>query len=103
MVVELNSIIKLIDEHFNRYVWYSPPPLNEVDFQLILLAQKIIELRDTLSNVKDVDCSISEILTYMEKTFLIPMCDINNWIQKSKIKRQLIMDIYNKLSNLRSI
>lgn len=103
MVVELNNIIKLIEEHFQNCVWYSRPPIKELDYGLLLLSQKIIDFRNRLDEVEDVDYSISEIMSYMESTFSIPMIDIDDWVQQNRIRRQLIIDIYNKLSNLRSI
>lgn len=103
MVLELNNIIKLIEEHFQNCVWCSRPPVKELDFQLLLLSQKIIDFRNRLDEVEDVDYSISEIMSYMESTFSIPMVNIDDWIQQNRIRRQLIIDIYNKLSNLRSI
>ncbi len=48
MVNKLNKLIRLIEEHFGNCIWKSKLPLKEIDFQLIVLSQKIINLRNNL-------------------------------------------------------
>jgi len=103
MVKKLNDIIALIEEHFFNCVWNSRPPLKEFDYQLIVLVQKIIDLRNTLDELKCIDTSISEIMTYMEQTFHIPLLDTKEYLKDKPIRYQLVLDIYTRLSNLRSI
>ena len=102
MINELNELIRLIEEHFKYCIWNSRPPLKEIDFQLIILSQKIINLRNNLDKIKDVDLAISEIMTFLEGTFKIPLLIDSNWFNQNKVRRQLIIDVYNKLSNLRT-
>lgn len=102
MINELNELIRLIEEHFKNCIWNSRPPLKEIDFQLIILSQKIINLRNNLDKIKDVDLAISEIMTFLEGTFKIPLLIDSNWFNQNKVRRQLIIDVYNKLSNLRT-
>ncbi len=103
MKEELNNIIRTIEDHFKTCLWDKRPPIKEIDFQLVVLSQRIIELRDDLNNIKDVDKAISNIMTFMEGTFHIPMLDYAEWLKQNEIRHQLVLDIYNKLSNLRSI
>ncbi len=103
MVNELNELIRLIEEHFENCIWHNRPPIKEVDFQLIVLSQKIINLRNNLDEMEDIDLAISEIMTFMEGTFKIPLLADNSWFNQNRIRRRLIIEVYNKLSNLRTI
>jgi len=103
MVKELNEIIKSIEVYFTNCIWTSRPPIKEVDFQLVVLSQKLIELRDNLVNTKDIDKSISDVMTFMESTFHIPLLDYTEWLKVNYVRHRLVLNIYTKLSNLRSI
>ncbi len=103
MVADLNNLVKLIEEHFEHCLWNKRPPIKEVDFQLVVLSQKLIELRDNISDIKDIDKSISDLMTFMESTFHIPMIDYTEWLKVNPERHQLVLNIYIKLSNLRSI
>ena len=45
----------------------------ENDKLLIQLYNRIVSLRNTLEETDDIDLAISEIMTFMEKSFHIPM------------------------------
>lgn len=58
----------------------------ENDKLLIQLYNRIVSLRNTLEETDDIDLAISEIMTFMEKSFHIPMFekDVPLWIMKMK-------------------
>ena len=68
MVNKLNKLIRLIEKHFGNCIWNSKLPLKEIDFQLIVLSQKIINLRNNLDE-KNLNLAISEIITLMKGAF----------------------------------
>ena len=103
MTNELNDLVVKIENHFKECIWQFAPPIQEIDFNFVLLSQKIIDLRNNLDNVKDVDIAISYIMTWMESVFHIPLINEKEWINKNRTRHQLIWDIYSNLSNLRSI
>lgn len=105
MEEQLNNLLALIEEHFNKVVWQSSPPIKEIDFQMLILSTKIVDFRNALNTIKDKDIAISGIMTFMEKAFAIPLFGTNipAWLEQDKIRHQLILSIYNQLSNLRSI
>lgn len=74
------------------------------DKLLIQLYNRIVSLRNTLEETDDIDLSISEIMTFMEKTFHIPMFekDVSLWIMKNEKRNKFILHIYQTLSNLRT-
>ena len=51
-----------------------------------------------------IDIEIANIMTFMERNFEIPMLqiNINTWLKEDK-NNNYILDIYNRLSNLRSL
>lgn len=102
MVNELNNLVSMIETHFKECIWQFAPPIKEIDFQLVLLSQKIIDLRNNLDNVEDVDKAIADTMSWIETTFHIPLINEEVWINKNKTRHQLIWDIYSKLSNLRA-
>ena len=74
------------------------------DKLLIQLYNRIVSLRNTLEETDDIDLSISEIMTFMEKSFHIPMFekDVPLWIRKNEKRNKFILHIYQTLSNLRT-
>lgn len=99
----LNNIIKMIEKYFEDEVWESKPPLKEIDFELMKLAFKIINLRDKLEMIKNINYSINKILMDMITTFKIPSLkeDYNiNWLKDSKSTRKIIIKVYKELSKL---
>lgn len=74
------------------------------DKLLIQLYNRIVSLRNTLEETDDIDLAISEIMTFMEKTFHIPMFekDVPLWIMKNEKRNKFILHIYQTLSNLRT-
>lgn len=50
------------------------------------------------------DLELTNIMTFMERNFEIPMLqiNINTWLKEDK-NNNYILDIYNRLSNLRSL
>lgn len=99
---ELNNLVKLIEQYFVDHLWNFAPPISDIDFKLVILSQKIIELRNNLGNIKNFDISISQIMTYMEGTFNIPLLQEKDWIKKNS-RNNLVYTIYCRLSNLRSL
>jgi hypothetical protein len=65
MQEKLNNLLKIIEEHFNKYVWKSTQPLKDIDFKLLLLASKIIELKNK-STFIDANREISKLMIYIE-------------------------------------
>ena len=99
----LDNIIKMIENYFKDEVWQSSPPLKEHDFQLIILTFKIINLRDTVERINDINATINELLMYMIVTFKIPSLKEDHniiWLQDSKVTRKLIIKVYKELSKL---
>lgn len=74
------------------------------DKLLIQLYNRIVSLRNTLEETDDIDLAISEIMTFMEKSFHIPMFekDVSLWIMKNEKRNKFILHIYQTLSNLRT-
>ncbi len=74
------------------------------DKLLIQLYNRIVSLKNTLEETDDIDLAISEIMTFMEKTFHIPMFekDVPLWIMKNEKRNKFILHIYQTLSNLRT-
>ena len=74
------------------------------DKLLIQLYNRIVSLRNTLEETDDIDLAISEIMTFMEKSFYIPMFekDVPLWIMKNEKRNKFILHIYQTLSNLRT-
>ena len=74
------------------------------DKLLIQLYNRIVSLRNTLEETDDIDLAISEIMTFMEKSFHIPMFekDVPLWIMKNEKRNKFILHIYQTLSNLRT-
>ena len=74
------------------------------DKLLIQLYNRIVSLRNKLEETEDIDLAISEIMTFMEKSFYIPMFekDIPLWIRKNEKRNKFILHIYQTLSNLRT-
>lgn len=74
------------------------------DKLLIQLYNRIVSLRNKLEETDDIDLAISEIMTFMEKSFYIPMFekDVPLWIMKNEKRNKFILHIYQTLSNLRT-
>lgn len=74
------------------------------DKLLIQLYNRIVSLRNTLEEIDDIDLAISEIMTFMEKSFFIPMLekDVPLWIRENEKRNKFILHIYQTLSNLRT-
>ena len=74
------------------------------DKLLIQLYNRIVSLRNKLEETEDIDLAISEIMTFMEKSFYIPMFekDVPLWIMKNEKRNKFILHIYQTLSNLRT-
>lgn len=105
MEEKLNNIAKIIEDYFVREVWYTIPPIKDIDYKLLLLASKIYELKNTIKNINDIDHleeMISEITTYIEKEFNVPMLSVNIplWIEEDKIRNKIVLTVYNQLSSL---
>lgn len=98
---ELNDLVAKIETHFKECIWNSVPPIKEIDFNLVLLSQKIIDLRNNLNNIKNFDKVISDIMSWMEEIFHIPLIEEGNWMKQNK-RNELVYTLYCKLSNLRT-
>jgi hypothetical protein len=103
MQEKLNNILNIIEEHFNNYVWKSTEPFKDIDFKLLLLAIKIIELKN--NNIEDTNREMSELMLYMEIDFNIPLFkkDIDSWLKQNEIRHRVVINIYKMLSDLRTL
>lgn len=99
---KLNDLVMKIENHFKECIWQFAPPIKEIDFNLVLLSQKIIDLRNNLGNVKNVDKAISDVMSWMEGVFRVPLIEEDKWIKQNK-RNELVYTIYCGLSNLRSL
>lgn len=104
MQKKLNNVLKIIEEHFNKYVWKSTQPLKNIDFKLLLVANKIIEIKNNISFI-DANREISKLMIYIELDFNIPLLkkDIDSWLKQNEIRHRVVIDVYKMLSNLRTI
>lgn len=102
MEEELNNLVKLIEQYFVDHLWNFAPPISDIDFKLVILSQKIIELRNNLDNINNIDLSISQLMSYMEKIFSIPLLKEKEWVKKNN-RNNLVYNIYCRLSNLRKL
>lgn len=105
MQEKLNDIAQMIEDYFTEEVWHLPPPIKEIDYKLSLLAHKIYKLRDNIKEVNDLDKEISNIMTHIELEFKVPMLGANipKWLEEDRIRHDIILKVYNQLSNLRSL
>lgn len=104
MQKKLNNILNIIEKHFNKYVWKSTEPLKDIDFKLILLASKIIELENS-NDFIDINKEIGELMIYIETNFNIPLLkkDIDSWLKQNEIRHRVVIEVYEKLSNLKTL
>ena len=100
---ELNEVIELIEEYLKQYVWDSKPPMNDLDYQLIVLGVNIAKLKRRLDVVKEPDWTISQFMHFMELAFHIPLFEkhLEEWLNEDPIRNKLVLTIYRKLSALR--
>lgn len=103
MQEKLNNILNIIEEHFNNYVWKSTEPFKDIDFKLLLLASKIIELKN--NNIEDTNREMSELMLYMEIDFNIPLFkkDIDSWLKQNEVRHRVVINVYKMLSDLRTL
>ena len=74
MKCKLKELIQLIEDHFDKEVWYSKSPLKEIDYQLALLSLKMGNIKKNIRNGTITDI---EYATYNEKgemTYTCPTC-----------------------------
>lgn len=105
MKEELNSIVQIIEEHFSKEVWNSEPPIKDIDYKLAIIAIKIYEVKAKIDEIDDIDKVISDIVNYMEHNFEIPLHDKDKstWLKKDKIRHQVVIEVYKRLSNNSSL
>lgn len=102
---ELNEVIELIEEYLKQYVWDSKPPMNDLDYQLIVLGVNIAKLKRRLDVVKEPDWAISQFMHFMELAFHIPLLEnhLEEWLSEDPVRNQLVLAVYRKLSALRRL
>lgn len=100
---DLNEVIELIEEYLKQYVWDSKPPMNDLDYQLIVLGVNIAKLKRRLDVVKKPDWTISQFMHFIELAFHIPLLEkhLEEWLGEDPIRNKLVLTIYRKLSALR--
>ena len=102
---ELNEVIELIEEYLKQYVWDSKPPMNDLDYQLIVLGVNITKLKRIFDVVKEPNCIISQFMYFMELSFHIPLLEnhLEEWLSEDPVRNQLVLTVYRKLSALRRL
>lgn len=75
------------------------------DFSIFQLFMRVCNLLSNLpEDIDSQDVQLASIMTWMEREYKIPMLDVNikNWL-KTNEHSKFILDVYNKISDLRSI
>lgn len=98
---KLKELIQIIEDHFDKEVWYSKPPLKENDYQLALLSLKMGRIRKniTAENIQDINKEIIELKEYIKQVFNIPNNEeeLCSWIKQDEIRHKIVLDIYKRL------
>ena len=100
MEEKLTALAQIIEDHFDKEVWHSEPPIHETDLKLVLLATRMYSLRRNLIKIKDIETELTELKLYMKQEFkIIEVFDkekpnINKVLQD--IFKSYIKDVINK-------
>lgn len=99
MEQKLKDLLQVIDNHFNKEVWHSEPPLKEIDSKLLDLALKIIYIRKHLSSIKDIHKELEHLKVYIQQEFKVPLVEqeIQIWLKEDEIRHQVVLDIFKLL------
>lgn len=93
-----------MDRYFKKNVFMKKPPLYQEDIYLIEIAMMIIKLKNRANSMSRIELnySLSQIMTYMEAFFKIPLLEreVDSWLNQDKVRHQFVMNIYNELSQL---
>lgn len=105
MKEQLHSILQIIEIHFKCHVWHTSPPISQIDYNLLLTAIEIIKIRDNISNIENINVSIRNLLIFMDNLFKIPKEKnlLKDWLKENKVQREVILKVYNQLSDLCSL
>lgn len=103
MKERLDDLVQTIDNYFSKMIWDSLPPIKELDYQVILLSQKIIEARDVI-DLNNADSTLDELINYIKQEFRPILFEetLEAESKKDEIRHKLILDIYSKLLKLKS-
>lgn len=98
---KLKELIQLIEDHFDREVWYSKPPLKEIDYQLALLSLKMGSIRKniTTGTITDINKEIIDLKEYIQQVFNIPSNEeeLCSWLKIDEIRHKIVLNIYKRL------
>ena len=101
MKCKLKELIQLIEDHFDREVWYSKPPLKEIDYQLALLSLKMGIIRKNIidGTITDINKEIIDLKEYIQQAFNIPTNEdkLCSWLKIDEIRNKIVLDIYIRL------
>lgn len=99
MEQKLKELLQVIDDHFNKEVWHSDPPLKEIDSKLLDLALKIIYIRKHLDSIKDIDKELEHLKVYIQQEFKVPLLEkeIQVWLKKDEIRHKVVLDVLKQL------
>ena len=99
MEEKLTALAQIIEDHFDKEVWHSEPPIHETDLKLVLLATRMYSLRRNLIKIKDIETELTELKLYMKQEFKIPLVEeeLNDWLSKDEKRHKVIIDIYRQL------
>lgn len=103
MTEQLDSLIQMIENHFNKMIWNNLQPFKNLDYQLILLSQKIVEVKNEI-NSANVDNLINQLMKYIEQEFKFTLCEetIEAESKRDEVRHKLILEINSKLLQLKS-
>lgn len=101
MKCKLKELIQLIEDHFDKEVWYSKSPLKEIDYQLALLSLKMGNIKKNIRNgtITDIDKEIIDLKKYIQQVFNIPTNEeeLCSWLEIDKIRHKIVLEIYKRL------
>lgn len=98
MEEKLTALAQIIEDHFDKEVWHSQPPIHETDLKLVLLATRIYSIRRRLKHIENVELELTELKAYMEQEFKIPLEEeLNAWLNKDAKRHKVVMNIYRQL------
>ena len=97
MEEKLTLLAQMIEDYFNKEVWNLEPPIDEIDLKLVLLATRIYSIRHRLNQIENVELELTELKSYMEQEFNIPLEELNDWVNIDKKRYKVIIDIYRQL------
>lgn len=86
------------------HYWLKNTYKNIDTFDLYIEIAHLLYQISTTKNTDIQDIKLSNFMTCLERKYSIPLLniDISNWLQKDN-KNKLVLDVYEKVSNLRTI